>query len=83
MQYIYIISKNNIALDEIYSHLSYAIDTQKFTDLVEIVNQFVHLYSRHPTAVYQTIFSNKFSQLKMKKYLKKNSLIIAVSIALR
>jgi len=75
MQYIYIISKNNIALDEIYSHLSYAIDTQKFTDLVEIVNQFVHLYSRHPTAVYQTIFSNKFSLTLLLKFMSKSELI--------
>ena len=59
MQYIYIISKNNISLDEIYSQLSYAIDTQKFNDLVDIVNQFVHLYSRQSNQLYQTIFSKK------------------------
>ena len=59
MQYIYIISKNNISLDEIYSQISYAIDTQKFNDLVDVVNQFVHLYSRQSNQLYHTIFSNK------------------------
>jgi len=75
MQYIYIISKNNIALDEIYSHISFAIDTQKFTDLVEIVNQFVHLYSRQPVTVYNTIFSNKFSLTFLLKFMSKSELI--------
>ena len=59
MQHIYIISKNNIALEETFSQISYAIDTQKFTDLVEIVNQFVHLYSAQPLQIYYTIFMNK------------------------
>ena len=59
MHYIYIISKNNISLDEIYSQISYAIDTQKFNDLVDVVNQFVHLYSRQSNQLYHTIFSNK------------------------
>ena len=59
MQHIYIISKNNIALEETFSQISYAIDTQKFTDLVEIVNQFVHLYSSQSIQIYQTIFMNK------------------------
>jgi len=75
MQYIYIISKNNIALEEIYSHISYAIDTQKFTDLVEIVNQFVHLYSRQPSSIYHTIFSNKFSLTLLLKFVSKSELI--------
>ena len=68
MQYIYIISKNNISLDEIYSQISYAIDTQKFNDLVDVVNQFVHLYSRQSNQLYHTIFTNKvitFSNLKI------------------
>lgn len=59
MQHIYIISKNNITLDETYSQISYAIDTQKFTDIVEIINQFVHLYTNQPIQVYYTIFINK------------------------
>lgn len=59
MQYIYIISKNNISLDEIYTQISYAIDTQKFNDLVQVVQQFVYLYSRQSAQVYKTIFSNK------------------------
>jgi len=63
MQYIYIISKNNIYLDEIYSQISYAIDTQKFNDLVDIINQFVHLYSRQSNQLYHTIFSNKVTKI--------------------
>jgi hypothetical protein len=46
-------------LDEIYSQISYAIDTQKFNDLVDVVNQFVHLYSRQSNQLYHTIFTNK------------------------
>lgn len=75
MQYIYIIAKNNISLDELYSHISYAIDTQKFADLVEIVNQFVHLYSRQSTQLYHTIFSNKFCLSFLLKFLSKSDLI--------
>ncbi len=85
MQYIYIISKNNISLDEIYSQISYAIDTQKFNDLVDVVNQFVHLYSRQSNQLYHTIFTNKvitFSNLKIiaikfNFYLIKNELTIS------
>lgn len=59
MQYIYVISKNNITLDDIYHQISTAIDTQKFTDLVEIVHTFVHLYSNQPFQIYNTILLNK------------------------
>lgn len=75
MQYIYIIAKNNISLDELYSHISYAIDTQKFADLVDIVNQFVHLYSRQSTQLYLTIFSNKFCLSFLLKFFSKSDLI--------
>ena len=75
MQYIYIIAKNNIQLDEIYSHISYAIDTQKFNDLVDIVSQFVQLYSRHSNQVYQTIFNNKFALSFLLKFLSKSEMI--------
>lgn len=75
MQYIYIIAKNNISLDELYSHISYAIDTQKFADLVDIVNQFVHLYSRQSTQLYHTIFSNKFCLSFLLKFFSKSDLI--------
>lgn len=75
MQYIYIISKNNISLDEIYSQISYAIDTLKFTDLVDIVNQFVHLYSRQTNQIYHTIFSNKFGLSYLLKFVSKSELI--------
>ena len=61
MQYIYIISKNNICLDDIYAQISYAIDTHKFNDLVDIVAQFVHLYAHQSDPLYRTIFSNKAS----------------------
>lgn len=75
MQYIYIIAKNNISLDELYSHISYAIDTQKFADLADIVNQFVHLYSRQSTQLYHTIFSNKFCLSFLLKFFSKSDLI--------
>lgn len=75
MQYIYIIAKNNISLDELYSHISYAIDTQKFADLVDIVNQFVHLYSRQSTQLYHTIFSSKFCLSFLLKFFSKSDLI--------
>jgi hypothetical protein len=75
MQYIYIISKNNISLDEIYSQISYAIDTLKFSDLIDIVNQFVHLYSRQASQIYHTIFSNKFGLSYLLKYVSKSELI--------
>lgn len=65
MQYLYIVSKNNIYLDEIYSQISYAIDTQKFTDLVQIVEQFVKLYSRQSNQVYKIIFSHKVKLLSI------------------
>lgn len=75
MQYIYIIAKNNISLDELYSHISYAIDTQKFADLADIVNQFVHLYSRQSAQLYHTIFSNKFCLSFLLKFFSKSDLI--------
>ena len=59
MQHIYTISKNNIALEETFAQIGYAIDTQKFTDLVEIVNQFVHIYKAQPIQIYYTIFKNQ------------------------
>lgn len=75
MQYIYIISKNNISLDEIYSQISYAIDTQKFNDIVDIINQFVHLYSRQSNQLYHTIFSNKFGLTYLLKFMSKSEMI--------
>jgi hypothetical protein len=61
MQHLYIISKNNITLDDTYAQISYAIDTLKFADLVDIVNQFVHLYTYQPIHIFITIFNNKVS----------------------
>ena len=75
IQYVYIIAKNNISLDDIYSTISYAIDTQKFGDLVDIVNQFVHLYSRQTSQLYHSIFSNKFCLTFLLKFVSKSELI--------
>ncbi|CAF0710198.1 unnamed protein product [Brachionus calyciflorus] len=75
MQYIYIISKNNISLDEIYTQISYAIDTQKFNDLIQIVQQFVLLYSRQSNQIYKTIFLNKFGLTYLLKFFSKSELI--------
>ena len=75
IQHVYIIAKNNISLDDIYSTISYAIDTQKFGDLVDIVNQFVHLYSRQSTQLYHSIFSNKFCLTFLLKFFSKSELI--------
>ncbi len=61
MQYIYAISKNNLSLDDVYSQVACAIDMHKFTDLVEIVEQFVHLYSKHSGQLFGTIFAHKVS----------------------
>lgn len=59
MQYLYIIAKNDISMDEIYAQISYSIDTQKFNELASIVNPFVQLYSKQSNQLYQAIFSNK------------------------
>jgi hypothetical protein len=59
MQYIYAIAKNDLSLDDVYVQIAYAIDTHKFNDLVEIVEQFVHLYSNQSSHLYKTIFSHK------------------------
>ncbi len=75
MQYTYIIAKNNICLDELYSHISYAIDTQKFADLVNIVNAFVTIYSRYTEKTNLTIFSNKFCLSFLLKFFSKSDLI--------
>ncbi len=75
MQYTYIIAKNNICLDELYSHISYAIDTQKFADLVDIVNAFVTIYSRYSEKTNLTIFSNKFCLSFLLKFFSKSDLI--------
>jgi len=75
MQYIYVISKNNITVDEIYSQICVAIDQQKFTDLVDIVNQFVKLYSQQPAQVFNIIFLNKFALSFLLKFFSKSELV--------
>ncbi|RNA21591.1 PAT1 -like protein, partial [Brachionus plicatilis] len=75
MQYLYIVCKNNISLDDIYSQISYAIDTQKFTDLVQIAEQFVKLYSRQSNQIYKIIFTNKFGLTYLLKFVSKSELI--------
>lgn len=74
MQYAYIISRNEIALDDIFTHINYAVDLQKFAHIVDIAASFVHLYSRH-THLYSTIFNNKFCLSFLLKCMSKSELV--------
>lgn len=80
MQYIYVISKNSISLDEIYAQISYAVDTQKFNDITEILTQFNQIYTKQSAQVYKTIFSNKVNRFKIKK---KRSIILTIIFGYR
>lgn len=76
MQYIYVISKNNISLDEIYAQISYAVDTQKFNDITEILIQFNQIYTKQSVQVFKTIFSNKFALTFLLKFFSKSEMIV-------